>query len=191
MFPLKNLARKGLRFSCFCELLNHIPQSNNFPASKHQLTCYDRVPTDKVWKISMIFQWYFKTKVPNFHDNYERFKKEKHRTTYYTCVFKKIYKVFLTDLMYSISANKEYVKYIFIYPCMSISEFNDFSMSNWPKIQWFFHDFFIFTNFKNFLWNLMIFPWSWKRSEFQWFFKSCGNPVWTYGIFLFDRCHHS
>ena len=43
-----------------------------------------RVPTDKVWKISMIFQWYFKTKVPNFHDNYERFKTEKHRTTYYT-----------------------------------------------------------------------------------------------------------
>ena len=62
---------------------------------------------------------------------------------------------------------------------MSISEFNDhdFSMSHWSKIQWFFHDFFIFTNFKNFSWNSMIFPWSWNRSEFQWFFKSCGNPV--------------
>ena len=23
----------------------------------------------------------------------------------------------------------------------------------------------------------MIFPWSWERSKFQWFFKSCGNPV--------------
>ena len=60
---------------------------------------------------------------------------------------------------------------------MSISEFNDFSMSNWSKIQWFFHHFLIFTNFKNFSWNSMIFPWSWNRSEFQWFFKSCGNPV--------------
>ena len=59
---------------------------------------------------------------------------------------------------------------------MSVSEFNDFSMSNWSKIQWFFHDFFIFTNFKNFSSNSMIFPWSWNRSEFQWFFKSCGNP---------------
>ena len=51
-----------------------------------------------------------------------------------------------------------------------------FSMSNWSEIQWFFHDFFIFTNFKNLSWNSMIFPWSWNRSEFQWFFKSCGNP---------------
>ena len=59
---------------------------------------------------------------------------------------------------------------------MSVSEFNDFSMSNWSKIQWFFYDFFILTNFKNFSSNSMIFPWSWNRSEFQWFFKSCGNP---------------
>ena len=55
------------------------------------------------------------------------------------------------------------------------------------RIKWFFHeqliqnpmifnDFFIFTNFNNFLWNSMIFPWSWNRSEFQWFFKTCGNP---------------
>ena len=55
---------------------------------------------------------------------------------------------------------------------MSISEFNDFSMSNWSKIQWSFYNFLIFTNFKNFSWNSMIFPWSWKRSKFQWFFKS-------------------
>ena len=55
-----------------------------------------------------------------------------------------------------------------------------FFMSNWSKIQWSFHDFLIFTNFKNFSWNSMIFPWSWKRSEFQWFFKSCGNPELTW-----------
>ena len=59
---------------------------------------------------------------------------------------------------------------------MSISEVTDFSMSHWSQIQWFFHDFFIFTDFKNFSWNSMIFPWSWNRSEFQWFFKSCENP---------------
>ena len=28
-------------------------------------------------KISMIFQWYLKTKIPNFHDNSERYKMEK------------------------------------------------------------------------------------------------------------------
>ena len=40
-----------------------------------------RVPTDK---ISMIFQWYFKTKIPNFHDNSERSNMEKQGTTCYT-----------------------------------------------------------------------------------------------------------
>ena len=83
-----------------------------------------RVPTDKPRKISMIFQWYFKTKIPNFHDNSERYKMEKHRTMCYTWslwplallgVFKKICKVFL--LMNNISVNNAYVKYIFIYPC--------------------------------------------------------------------------
>ena len=72
---------------------------------------------------------------------------------------------------------------------MSISAFNYFSMSKLFKIQWFFHDFFIFTNFKNFSWNSMIFPWSWNRSEFQWFFKSCGNPGFI--LWPFDELHYS
>ena len=55
-----------------------------------------------------------------------------------------------------------------IFPWVTGPKFNDFSMI-----------FFIFTNFKNFSWNSMIFPWSWNRSEFQWFFKSCGNPELT------------
>ena len=55
-----------------------------------------------------------------------------------------------------------------------VQGYNDFSMSDWSKIHWIFHDFCIFTNFS---WNSMIFPWSWNRSEFQWFFKSCGNPA--------------
>ena len=45
---------------------------------------YYRVPTDKRRKISMIFQWYFKTKIPNFPDNSERYKMEKRRTKCYT-----------------------------------------------------------------------------------------------------------
>ena len=33
---------------------------------------------------SMIFQWYFKTRIPNFHDNYKCYKTEKLTTTCYT-----------------------------------------------------------------------------------------------------------
>ena len=126
----------------------------------------------------MIFQWYFKTKVPNFHDNYERFKTEKHRTTYYIwsshTSYEKIYKVFQPDLMYNISVNKEYVKYIFIYPCsksrlclfqnsmifpwVTDPKFNDFSMiflflqisRTFHEIQWFFHDLETDLNFNDF-----------------------------------------
>ena len=59
----------------------------------------------------------------------------------------------------------------------------------WFKIQWAFHErliqismifplyFFILTNFKYFSWSSMIFPYSSCRSEFQWFFKSCRDPV--------------
>ena len=38
-----------------------------------------------------------------------------------------------------------------------------------------------FANFKRFSWNSMIFPWSPNRSEFEWFFKGCGNPVPSHG----------
>ena len=48
---------------------------------RHQTQLWIRVPTDKPWKISMIFQWCFKTKIPYFHDNSECHKTEKHRTT--------------------------------------------------------------------------------------------------------------
>ena len=121
--------------------------------STREIPCF-RVPTDKPRKISMIFQWCFKTKIPNFHDNSESHKTEKHRTTchawsphisydhHWVFFFQKICKVSLLDLMTNISVNNVYVKYIFIYPCsqskLCISEFNDFSMSNWSKIQWFF-----------------------------------------------------
>ena len=42
-----------------------------------------RVPTDKPRKISVSFQWYFKVKIPNFHDNSECYKTEKRRTKCY------------------------------------------------------------------------------------------------------------
>ena len=141
------------------------------------------------------FQWLFndisRQKFPNFHDNSERHKTENHRTTcfawppytpyvYYWVLLRKLVKVFLFHLMNSVSANNTCKINIYLprwlVKTTSISEFNDFSMSDWSKIQWCFHDFVILTNFKKFSWNSMIFQWSWSRSEFQWFFKSCGNP---------------
>ena len=134
-------------------------------------------------------------KFPNFHDNSERHKTENHRTTcyawppytpyvHYWVLLRKSVKVFLFHLMNSISVNNTCKIHIYLprlsVKTTSISEFNDFSMSDWSKIQWIFHDFVILTNFKNFSWNSMIFQWSWNRSEFQWFFKSCGNPVIIY-----------
>ena len=69
-------------------------------------------------------------------------------------VFKKICKVFLRELMIDISVNNAYVNtYLFTHVVSQnyiYFKFNDFSMSNWSKIQRFFHDFLIFTNFKNF-----------------------------------------
>ena len=61
-------------------------EAGEFPAQRPVTRSFDafRVPTDKPWKISMIFQWYFKTKITNFNDNYKRYKTEKHRTTCYT-----------------------------------------------------------------------------------------------------------
>ena len=69
-------------------------QQHNYPELDEAVTMWRpvgshkhyrvRVPTNKSWKISMIFQWSFKTKIPNFHDNSERYKTEKHRTTCYT-----------------------------------------------------------------------------------------------------------
>ena len=142
------------------------------------------------------FQWLFndisRQKFPNFHDNSERHKTENHRTTcyawpsytpyvHYWVLLRKSVKVFLFHLMNSISVNNTCKIHIYLprlsVKTTSISEFNDFSMSDWSKIQWIFHDFVILTNFKNFSWNSMIFQWSWNRSEFQWFFKSCGNPA--------------
>ena len=150
------------------------------------------------------WQWFFndisRHNFPNFHDNPECHKMENHRTTcqarppytlyvHFWVILRKSIEVFLLDLMNSIPVNNVRRNHIYLpryfklVKTTSISEFNDFCMSDWSKIQWYFHDFFILTNFKNFSWNSMIFPWSGKRSEFQWFFKSCGNP----GKTVFDK----
>ena len=159
------------------------------------------------------FQWLFndisRQKFPNFHDNSECHKTENHRTTcyawppytpyvHYWVLLKKSVKVFLFHLMNSISVNNTCKIHIYLprwlVKTTSISEFNYFSMSDWSKIQWFFHDFVILSNFKNFSWNSMIFQWSWSRSEFQWFFKSCGNPgshsseTWTQYVVQPTQC---
>ena len=141
------------------------------------------------------YQWLFndisRQKFPNFHDSSERHKTENHRImcyawppytpyVHYWVLLRKSAKVFLFHLMNNISVNNTCKIHIHLprwfVKTTSISEFNDFSMSDWSKIQWFFHDSVILTNFKNFSWNSMIFQWSWSRPEFQWFFKSCGNP---------------
>ena len=46
----------------------------------------DRVPTNKPRKFSMIFQWYFKTKFSNFHDNSECQKTEQGKLIAATCL---------------------------------------------------------------------------------------------------------
>ena len=133
---------------------------------------YHRVPTNKPRKISMIIQWYFKTKIPKFHDNSERHKTENHRTTcyawppytpyvHYWVLLRKSVKVFLFHLMKSISVNNTCKIHIYLprwlVKTTSISEFNDFSMSDWSKIQWFFPRFChsykfheLFVNFNDF-----------------------------------------
>ena len=61
-------------------------------------------------------------------------------------------KIFLLDFLNSMSVNNVYVKCIYIYwsmQSMSISEYKDFSMTDWYKS----NDFSIsFPNFKNFQW---------------------------------------
>ena len=75
-----NMKNQGGGFKNAYELLN-LRALKFSPVNKiHIFQC--RFPTDKPRKISMIFQWYFKTKFPNFHDNSDRYKNkmEKHRT---------------------------------------------------------------------------------------------------------------
>ena len=55
---------------CYCRLFIKPTLKKNYM----NLNDGNRVPTGKPQKFSMIFQWYFKTKIPNFHDNSERYK---------------------------------------------------------------------------------------------------------------------
>ena len=128
-------------------------------------------PQTSLEKFQCLFNDISRQKFPNFHDNSERHKTENHRTTcyawppytpyvHYWVLLRKSVKVFLFHLMNSISVNNTCKIHIYLprlsVKTTSISEFNDFSMSDWPKIQWIFHDFVILTNFKNFSWNSMI-----------------------------------
>ena len=60
---------------------------------------------------------------------------------------------------------------------MSISEFNDFSMSNWSKIQWFFHDFVHFYKFQELFMKFndfsMILKHIWISMIFQELWEPC------------------
>ena len=145
------------------------------------------------------FQWYFITKIPNFHGNSECHKTEKHGIQQVTygllknlfVVLRNLIKVHLRDLLINtcMSVNNTY-----IYPYSSISIFrlsccpcpilwgwqhqnvDQCLFQNSITFPWVtapkFHDFSILINFKNFLWNSMTFTWYWNRFEFQWFFQS-------------------
>ena len=69
----------------------------------------------------MIFQWYFKTKIPNFQDNYKRYKTEKHRTTYYTWSLHTSYDYYWVFLRKSVkssySPSEECVKQHYMVVC--------------------------------------------------------------------------
>ena len=130
---------------------------------------YTRVPTDKPRKISMIFEdknpkfpWQFWTlqngKNTGSHVSHGLLT---HLMTTIGC-FKKICKVFLLDLINSISVNNVYAKYIFIYTC-SYSKLCLFQDSM------FFHE--------QLIQNSMIFPWFSHFYKFQEFFEKF-NAVW-------------
>ena len=140
----------------------------------------------------MIFQWYFKTKFPNFHDNSECHKTEKHRITSFAwppytsyvnfwLLLRKSVKVFLLDLKNSISVNNLYNK-IHLFTQVVSQTYVYF------RIQWFFHE-----------WlsqNSMIFPWFFHFYKFQELFMKFSDfsmilkQIWISMIFqeLWEPC---
>ena len=58
-------------------LLNRLFRRGSKKTSEFRQGCHRQA-----YKISLIFQWYFKTIIPNFHDNSQFCKMEKHRTCY-------------------------------------------------------------------------------------------------------------
>ena len=60
---------------------------------------------------------------------------------------------------------------------MSISEFSEFSMNEWTEIQYFFMISFIFTNFKSFFYNSMIFHDLETEMNFNDFSRDVGNLI--------------
>ena len=86
--------------------------------------------------------------------------------------------------MTNISVNNVYVKYIFIYPCSQskLCLFQNSMSFPWvtdPEFKDFFPWIFQFCKFQELFMKFNDFSMILKWSEFQWFFKSCGNPVNT------------
>ena len=150
-----------------------------------------RVPTDEPRKISMIFQWYFKTKIPNFHDNSECYKMEKHRTTCYT------WSPHTSDGHYCMflrkSAKLSYLIWLIMYQqimCMwNTYLFTHVVSQNYVYfiIQWFFQE--------QLIQNSVIFPWFFHfyKKLFKKFndFSMILKQIWISMIFqeLWEPCH--
>ena len=112
------------------------------------------------------FQWFFNdTSRQNskFHDNTEHYETEN--------IGPHIMHGRLTHLM-------SYDHYWVFLRKLSISEFNDFSMSNWAKIQWFFHDFFHFYKFQELFMKFNVFSMIWKKIWISMIFQELWEPCY-------------
>ena len=127
-------------------------------------SCKSGFPQTSLEKPSMIFQWYFKTKLSNFYDDSECHKTEKHRTTCYAwpplhilcqllAAFQKIDKSLPAWFeKKNILVNNVCITYIFFTHVVSQNYL-------YHRIQWFFHEWLIQ--------NSMIFPWFFHFYKFQ------------------------
>ena len=122
-----------------------------------------RVPTDERRKISMIFQWYFKTKIPNFPDNSECYKTEKDRAKCYTWAPHTSYDHYRALLRKF--AKSSYFIWWMIYQqimyMLNTYSFTHVVSQNYVcfRIQWFFHE--------QLIQNSMIFPRIFHFYKFQ------------------------
>ena len=133
-----------------------------------QIRCYYRVTRDRTWDF---FKCQLKTTTLNSHINSKRQYENICRTTAYiwpphtTCsnqwvIWENQWKSSCL-ICWIVYQKITYVYYIYLPMCldnaMPVLEFNDTFMSDWNKIQYHIHDFFISTNFNNFSKKSMMF----------------------------------
>ena len=142
----------------------------------------------------MIYHWYFKIKIWNFHNDSKCHKCKRKNTQYnglhlasswpYSHYFfqenqeKSSYLIFLI----CIPAESVYVKYLiyllaYLFKAVCTSQSYDFPWGTYPNcndVLWICH----FNKFQDlFIMKFIDFPWSRNRYQVQWFFMSCGDPA--------------